>query len=246
MLRHVIGYAVGHRGVFAALAAVLMLYGGYVATQGRLDVFPEFVPPQVAIQTEAPGLAPDQVEILVTRPVEQAVSGIPATERVSSESIAGLSVVTVVFAESADVYLTRQGVAERLTELGPEDLNRDLTLMLEVMSQHHYGHATAAELADNGILLGENVLEAVQQIGHSTKMSAGSSLARVWRKSRIRPWRLVATHPATNCGCIGPGSSGAARQSTQGGRRKKAHGYSPWALPLLGSNQDSPDPEGPL
>jgi Cu/Ag efflux pump CusA len=117
MLRHVIGYAVGHRGVFAALAAVLMLYGGYVATQGRLDVFPEFVPPQVAIQTEAPGLAPDQVEILVTRPVEQAVSGIPATERVSSESIAGLSVVTVVFAESADVYLTRQGVAERLTEL---------------------------------------------------------------------------------------------------------------------------------
>jgi CzcA family heavy metal efflux pump len=117
MLRFIAAYAVSHRGAFAALAVILTLYGGYAATQGRLDVFPEFVPPQVVIQTEAPGLAPEQVEVLVTRPVEQAVGGIPATERVSSESIAGLSVVTLVFEDSADVYLTRQGVAERLTEL---------------------------------------------------------------------------------------------------------------------------------
>src|SRR5262245_57122267 len=117
MVRALITGSVRRRGIVAALALVLMLYGGYVATRGRLDVFPEFVPPEVTIQTEAPGFAPDQIETLVTRPVEQAMNGIPAAERLTSESIAGLSVVTVVFEDRADVYLTRQGVAERLTEL---------------------------------------------------------------------------------------------------------------------------------
>jgi len=116
-MQFLIALSVRHRGIVAALSAVLLIYGGYLALRGRLDVLPEFVPPQVTVQTEAPGLAPEQIEALVTRPLENALSGIPATERISSESIFGLSVVNVVFEESADVYLTRQGVAERLAEL---------------------------------------------------------------------------------------------------------------------------------
>ncbi|HEY7641276.1 MAG TPA: efflux RND transporter permease subunit [Steroidobacteraceae bacterium] len=117
MMIGIISQALRHRGIVAVLSVVLLLYGAVLAYQSRLDVLPEFVPPQVTVQTEAPGLAPEQVETLVTLPVEQALSGIPATARVSSESITGLSVVTVVFEDSADILVARQGVAEHLAEL---------------------------------------------------------------------------------------------------------------------------------
>lgn len=117
MMAGIILQALRHRGIVAVLSVVLLLYGAVLAFQSRLDVLPEFVPPQVTVQTEAPGLAPEQVESLVTRPVEQALSAIPATARVSSESITGLSVVTVVFDDDADILVARQGVAEHLAEL---------------------------------------------------------------------------------------------------------------------------------
>jgi CzcA family heavy metal efflux pump len=117
MMVGIISQALRHRGIVAVLSVVLLLYGAVLAFQSRLDVLPEFVPPQVTVQTEAPGLAPEQVEALVTLPVEQALSGIPATARVTSESITGLSVVTVVFEDSAEILVARQGVAEHLAEL---------------------------------------------------------------------------------------------------------------------------------
>ncbi|HEV8330891.1 MAG TPA: efflux RND transporter permease subunit [Steroidobacteraceae bacterium] len=117
MMVGIITQALRHRGIVAVLSLVLLLYGAILALQSRLDVLPEFVPPQVTVQTEAPGLAPEQVEALVTLPVERALSGIPATARVTSESITGLSVVTVVFEDSADILVARQGVAEHLAEL---------------------------------------------------------------------------------------------------------------------------------
>ncbi|MEO8019089.1 MAG: efflux RND transporter permease subunit [Pseudomonadota bacterium] len=116
-MRSLIAASVRHRGVVVALSVVLLLYGSYLALNSRLDVLPEFVPPMVTVQTEAPGLAPEQIETLVTRPLESALSGIPDTARISSDSIPGLSVVNVVFNDTADVHLTRQGVAERLAEI---------------------------------------------------------------------------------------------------------------------------------
>ena len=83
-----------------------------------LDVFPEFVPVQVEIQTEAPGLAPEQVEQLVTRPIEAAVNGAPDLAAMRSESIPGLSVVSLNFTDRADVYRARQGIAERVAAIG--------------------------------------------------------------------------------------------------------------------------------
>ncbi len=103
-----------------AFACVVMVYGVYVATHAKLDVFPDFVQPQAVVQTEAPGLSPEQVEALVTRPVEGAVSGVPFLESVRSQSIQGLSIVTVVFNEGTDILTARQMLAEQIGAVAGE------------------------------------------------------------------------------------------------------------------------------
>jgi len=110
----IIGWAIRFRGIVAALACVLVAYGVYALGRAKYDVFPEFAPPQVSIQTEAVGLTPEQVEVLVTRPIENAISGVPGVRTLRSTSIQGLSVVTVFFGLSSDIYRDRQVVAERL------------------------------------------------------------------------------------------------------------------------------------
>src|SRR5258706_8054316 len=89
----------------------------FVATHAKLDVFPEFVQPQATVQTEAPGLAPEQVEALVTRPVESVLNGAGNLESIRSESIQGLSVVTAVFKDGTDIYIARQVLAENMAQL---------------------------------------------------------------------------------------------------------------------------------
>ena len=116
MLRALVHFSLTFRGIVVALACVLLGYGFYVAKNAKLDVFPEFVQPQVAIQTEAPGLSPEQVEVLVTRPVETMINGLGDMESLRSESIEGLSIITVVFKEGTDVFRARQTLSETLAE----------------------------------------------------------------------------------------------------------------------------------
>ncbi|HET7594299.1 MAG TPA: efflux RND transporter permease subunit, partial [Stellaceae bacterium] len=106
--------AIRARGMVVALAMLMAGYGAYSLTRIKYDVFPEFAPPQVSIQTEAPGLAPEQVELLVTQPIENAINGMPGVETLRSASIQGLSVVTIIFRPRSDIYRDRQLVAERL------------------------------------------------------------------------------------------------------------------------------------
>jgi len=110
----IITLAIRFRGIVMALAIVLLGYGLYALGQARYGVFPEFAPPQVAIQTESPGLTPEQVELLVTRPVETAINGVPGVTALRSTSIQGLSVITAYFDPGSDVYRDRQVVAEQL------------------------------------------------------------------------------------------------------------------------------------
>ncbi|MEO7985287.1 MAG: efflux RND transporter permease subunit [Gemmatimonadales bacterium] len=116
MLNTLVANSIRHRGVVIGLALALVLYGVGTVLNARLDVFPEFAPPQVSIQTEAPGLSPEQVEILVTRPLEEAINGVEGVAAVRSQSIQGLSVITAVLVEKVDIYRARQALAERLSE----------------------------------------------------------------------------------------------------------------------------------
>src|SRR5216683_5760553 len=117
MLQGIVRLSIRFRGVIVALACVLAGYGAYILTRAKYDVYPEFAPPQVSIQTEAPGLSPEEVEALVTRPIENAINGVVGLETVRSQSIQGLSVITAVFEEHSDVFRARQVVNERLAEL---------------------------------------------------------------------------------------------------------------------------------
>jgi CzcA family heavy metal efflux pump len=116
MLQAIVRFSLRFRGVILTLACLLLGYGIWVAMHAELDVFPDFVPPQVVVQTEAPGLAPEQVELLVTRPLENAINGLGDQESMRSETIQGLSVITVVFKEKTDIHLARQMLGERLAE----------------------------------------------------------------------------------------------------------------------------------
>src|SRR5882757_8821789 len=118
MMRALVALCVRHHGSVTALTLLALLLGAWGALHSALDVFPEFVPSQVDIQTEAHGFAPQQVEELVTRPIENAVSGAAGLATLRSESIPGLSVVTITFSSGVDVHVARQGISERLSELG--------------------------------------------------------------------------------------------------------------------------------
>ncbi len=116
MLSKLVAVSIRFRGAVLAIACLVIGYGIYSAWHARFDVYPEFAPPQVVIQTEAPGLSPESVEQLVTRVVENALNGAPHVEAIRSQSIQGLSVVTVVFEGTTEVYKARQIANERLAE----------------------------------------------------------------------------------------------------------------------------------
>jgi CzcA family heavy metal efflux pump len=118
MMRALVSLCVRQYGAVAALTLLAFVLGLWGVRHAPLDVFPEFVPSQVDIQTEAPGFAPEQVEELVTRQVENAVNGATGLATLRSESIPGLSVVTITFADGVDLHVARQGISERLSELG--------------------------------------------------------------------------------------------------------------------------------
>jgi len=113
-----VAFAVRRPGIVLALALALVVYGLAALGSAKYDVFPEFAPPTVTVQTEAPGLNPEQVEVLVTQAVEVALGGLPGLASLRSTSIQGLSVVSAGFGPGSDIYRARQLVNERLAALG--------------------------------------------------------------------------------------------------------------------------------
>ncbi|OWY67793.1 CusA/CzcA family heavy metal efflux RND transporter, partial [cyanobacterium TDX16] len=116
MLSAIIRWAIARRWLVILGAVVLTFWIFRTIVQMPLDVFPSFAPPQVEIQTETPGLAPEEVESLVTLPIESAINGTPGVSAVRSSSAAGISVVKVIFNWGTDIYQARQLVTERLQQ----------------------------------------------------------------------------------------------------------------------------------
>src|SRR5438093_8707205 len=111
MLQAIVKWSLHNGGVVIVLSVLLFAAGIYAAFHAQLDAFPEFAPPQVIVQTEAPGLSASEVEQLVTLPIEQSVTGVPGLEFMRSRSIQGLSMLTVIFRDDIDIYLARHLVA---------------------------------------------------------------------------------------------------------------------------------------
>jgi CzcA family heavy metal efflux pump len=120
MLKAIVGFSLRFRGIVIALACLAFGYGIYSALNAKLGVFPEFAPPQVIIQTEAPGLSSEQVEALVTHPIESVLLGMNDVASIRSQSIQGLSAITAIFQDGTNVYRARQLVSERLPVVANE------------------------------------------------------------------------------------------------------------------------------
>jgi len=117
MMSAIVRFSIRFYGVIIGLASLVLVYGIYSLSRSNLDVFPEFSPTQIIIQTEAPGLSAELVESLVSQPIETSIAGTVGVASMRSHSIPGLSVVTVMFDENTDIYRDRQVVAERLNTL---------------------------------------------------------------------------------------------------------------------------------
>src|ERR1700761_3704483 len=117
-MRWLVDLCVRYSGTLATLTLIVLAVGFWTARSAPLDVFPDFVPTTVDIQTEAPGFTAQQVEQLVTKPIENAVNGATGLATIRSESIPGLSVIKIQFADNINLYNARQGISERLGELG--------------------------------------------------------------------------------------------------------------------------------
>lgn len=119
MLTSLIRFSLQYRLVVLLLAVVLIAAGIAAVERAPWDIFPEFAPPQLVVQTEAPGLSTTEVEQLVTVPIESALNGLSRLRVLRSSSAPGLSVVTVIFEDGTNILDARQLANERLVEVEP-------------------------------------------------------------------------------------------------------------------------------
>jgi len=138
MLDSIIRLSLRYRALVIITSLVVLVYGSYLTTTLSIDVFPDLDRPRVIIITEAPGLATEEVETLVTQPIEIALMGASGVQAVRSQTTAGLNVVYIEFDWSTDIRAARQTVSERLTMLEgilPDGVLPQMTPPSSIMGQ---------------------------------------------------------------------------------------------------------------
>jgi len=160
MFTFLVTQSLRNRLLVLAIAAVLIAYGAFTTTKLPVDVFPDLNKPTVTIQTEAEGLAPPEVEQLVTYPIETQMNGLPGVTRVRSVSGVGLSIIYVEFDWGTDIYRNRQQIAERLAlvrdqlpanirpQMGPISSIMGQVLMVALTAPDHVSPMEVREVAD--------------------------------------------------------------------------------------------------
>ena len=149
MLNRIIEWALRNRLLVLIAASALLIYGGIVTYRAHVDVFPDLTAPSVTIVTESHGLAPEEVESLVTLPIEAAMNGTAGVHRVRSNSAIGISLVYVEFEFGTDIFRARQLVTEKLQQVRmPEGVSPPLlgpisSTMGEIMMLSMTGKATS-------------------------------------------------------------------------------------------------------
>lgn len=138
MLNALIRFSLRYRVLIVLISLGVLLYGSYVTSTLPIDVFPDLDRPRVVVLTEAPGLAPDEVETMVTFPLEASLLGATGVQAVRSQSALGLSVIYVEFDWGTNIHLARQVVQERLTSVQgdlPEEIRPQLAPISSIMGQ---------------------------------------------------------------------------------------------------------------
>lgn len=181
MLNAAIKFALRHRSLVVVASLIVLFYGTYEGTRMPIDVFPDLDRPRVTIMTECPGLAPEEVETLVTYPLESAMLGATGVQDVRTQSGFGLSVVYVEFSWGTDIRVARQTVQERLATVSgdlPEGVRPQMAPVSSIMGQfliagmRRQAGPKGGELAS----FGDNTL-----IGERIKNEKGSANLFVWK-----------------------------------------------------------------
>ena len=117
MLEWIIDFSLRRRGLVAFASLLLIAVGVWSGFRVAIDAVPDITSPQVQINTSVPALAPEEIEVSVTAPIEMEMAGLPGMMELRSLSKFGLSQVTMTFADGSDIYLLRQLVTERLSRV---------------------------------------------------------------------------------------------------------------------------------
>jgi Cu/Ag efflux pump CusA len=201
MLATIVRGSLKYPRIVTALSLLIAILGGYALLNARLDVFPDFAPPHVLVQAEAPGLDATQVESLVTRPLEGLLAGAENVEAVRSTSSQGLSAIQVVFGREGDPYRQRQVITERLADssaLLPNGVGPPLLSPLSSSMEYllHFGFHQRSAVADR--------IARPDPLDHQAADSGGT---REWRRRRYSAvTRASASCWSTRSSCRRPAS----------------------------------------